>query len=343
MDRRSFINRSALAVIASMFPFYNSGFTRSTKKGSIMTVKGEINARKMGFTLSHEHVLVDFTGAAQYDPSRWDDEEVVQVVTPYVEEIFKLGCRTLVECTPEYIGRDPLLLRDLSEKTGINILTNTGIYGAADNKYVPEYAYHESAQELSDRWVKEFQEGIGNTGIRPGFIKIGVVPGPLSELHKKLVTAAAVTHRKTGLAIASHTGPSVPAFEEIQVLRENGIDPSAFIWVHAQNEMDGALHTLAAGMGAWVSLDGLNDDNIVEYLTWLKNFKENKLLKRVLVSHDAGWYSPGEENGGDFRPFNSVFNRLIPAMQAEGFSQSEINTIFINNPAEAFSLQVRNL
>ncbi len=343
MDRRSFINRSVLAVTASMLPFSGSGTAHPVKKGRIMTVGGEINPRNMGFALTHEHVLVDFAGAAQYDPSRWEDESVSRVVSPYLEEIFNLGCRTLVECTPEYIGRDPLLLKDLSEKTGINILTNTGIYGAADNKYVPEYAYKESARELSNRWVREFEEGIGNTGIRPGFMKIGVVPGPLSELHKKLVTAAALTHQKTGLTIASHTGPSVPAFEELQVLREHGVDPSAFIWIHAQNEIDAALHILAAQMGAWVSLDGVNDDNIDDYLAWLKNFKINNLLKKVLLSHDAGWYTPGEDNGGEFRPYTSVFKRLIPAMEANGFSQAEINTIFIDNPAEAFGIRFRSL
>lgn len=343
MDRRSFINQSALAVTGYLLAFPESGIGKPIKKGGIMTVLGEIKSRKMGFALSHEHVLVDFTGAGNYDPSSWDDAKVIEVVTPYLEEIYAMGCRTLIECTPEYIGRDPLLLRDLSEITGLNILTNTGIYGAADNKYVPEYAYQETARQLSDRWVKEFEEGIGNTGIRPGFIKIGVMPGPLSDLHKKLVTAAALTHQKTGLTIASHTGPSVPAFEELQILRENAVDPSAFVWVHAQNEVDAALHVLAAQMGAWISLDGLNDDNVDEYLKWLINLRINKLLNKVLISHDAGWYTPGEENGGDFRPFTTVFEKLIPALVADGFSQSEIDTLFIDNPAEAFGIRFRSL
>ncbi len=343
MDRRSFIYRSTLALTASLLSLYRSGFAMPVKKGRIMTVKGEMNSSKMGFTLSHEHILVDFAGADQYAPARWDDEEVIRVVTPYMEEIQNLGCSTFVDCTPEFIGRDPSLLWKLSEKTGMNILTNTGIYGAADNKYVPDYAYRESAQQLSDRWVKEFEEGIGDTGIRPGFIKTGVTPGHLSELHKKLVKAAAITHQKTGLTIASHTGPSVPAFEELEILKENGVHPSAFIWVHAQNEADEVQHIRAAEMGAWVSLDGVNDDQIDQYVKWLGNFKNNSLLNQVLISHDAGWYSPGEVNGGEFRPFTSLFNRLIPALKANGFTQDEIHILFIDNPAEAFKIQARSL
>jgi phosphotriesterase-related protein len=306
-----------------------------------MTVKGEIPANEMGFTLTHEHLLVDFTGADDYDPSSWNREEVIGVVTPYLEEIVKSGCKTFVDCTPEYIGRDPVLLLSLSNKTGINILTNTGIYGAADNKYVPEYAYRESAEELSNRWIREFEKGIGNTHIRPGFMKIGVAPGSLADIHKKLVTAAALTHLKTGLTIASHTGPAIPAFEELAILRENGVHSQAFIWVHAQNEKNQEERIRAAELGAWVSLDGLNEDNVDQYIDWLKDFREKGLLGNVLISHDAGWYTPGEINGGEFRPFTTVFNRLIPALESNGFSGKEIERIFKDNPIEAFSIRFR--
>lgn len=343
MNRRSFIQRSTLATTASLFPFIKHSLAQPVKLGGIMTVKGEINSDKMGFTLTHEHILVDFSGADQYDPSRWKDEHVIKVVKPYLEEISDLGCRTFIDCTPEFIGRDPSLLRELSGKIGMNIITNTGLYGAADNKYLPAYAYDESAERLSNRWVDEFENGIGNTGIRPGFIKIGVAPGPLSVLHKKLVSAASLTHMRTGLTIASHTGPSIPAFEELEILREKGVDPAAFIWVHAQNEMDTTRHIRAAEMGAWVSLDGMNDDQVDQYVKLLANFKRNYLLTRVLISHDAGWYSPGEVNGGDFRPFTPVFNRLIPALISNNFTRAEINTLFITNPSEAFGIRVRNL
>jgi phosphotriesterase-related protein len=61
----------------------------------------------------------------------------------------------------------------------------------------------------------------------PGFIKIRVEGDPLSDLHRKLVIAAARTHLKTGLTICSHTGPAVLAFEELE-----------FVWTHAQNEKE---------------------------------------------------------------------------------------------------------
>ena len=99
----------------------------------------------------------------------------------------------------------------------------------------------------------------------------------LSDLHKKLVTAAARTHLKTGLTIASHTGPAVPAFEQLEILKNEGVSPEAFIWVHAQSEKDISNHVKAAAMGCWIGLDGLNDNNLADYVRMIKNLKENKL------------------------------------------------------------------
>ena len=150
--------------------------------------------------------------------------------------------------------------------------------------------------------------------IKPGFIKIGVAGDTLSELHRKLVDAAARTHLKTGLTIASHTGPAIPAFEQLEILKKEGVAPEAFIWVHAQAEKDLSNHVRAARMGAWISLDGVNDNNLAEYVKMIKNLKENNLLNKVLLSHDAGWYHPGEENGGEYRGYTTLFEKLVPLL-----------------------------
>ncbi|MEI9912007.1 MAG: hypothetical protein WDO71_21600 [Bacteroidota bacterium] len=40
--------------------------------------------------------------------------------------------------------------------------------------------------------------------------------------------------------------------EEINLLKENGVDPSAFVWVHAQAEKDIRFHKKAAAMKSWI-------------------------------------------------------------------------------------------
>jgi phosphotriesterase-related protein len=311
------------------------------KEGIIMTVKGPIHSGKMGVSLTHEHILVDFIGADSISEKRWDDSKVIDRALPFLKQIKEPGCRTLVECTPEYIGRDPLLLKSISDSSGLNILTNTGYYGAADNKFIPLHAYKETADQLAARWIFESDNGINGSGVRPGFIKIGVASGNLSDLHKKLVLAAARTHLKTGLTIASHTGPAIPAFEQLRILQEEGVAPEAFIWVHAQSEKDLTNHVKAARMGAWIGLDGLNDNNLADYIRMIKNLKENNLLNKILLSHDAGWYCPGEENGGEYRGYSTLFEKLIPLLREEGFPDSEMNQLLVINPSKAFEIRIR--
>ncbi len=60
--------------------------------------------------LVHEHVLVDFIGAGEIHPGRYDAEEVFRAARPKLEEVQRLGCRRLVECTPNFLGRDARLM-----------------------------------------------------------------------------------------------------------------------------------------------------------------------------------------------------------------------------------------
>jgi phosphotriesterase-related protein len=306
-----------------------------------MTVLGAIAPEDLGVTLPHEHVLVDFVGADEVGPERYDADEVFGVVLPYLERVRELGCDALVECTPAYLARDPALLKRLSEAGGLHLLTNTGYYGAADDKFLPPHAFTETADELAARWLGEWQEGIGQTGVRPGFIKISVDAGALSEVDEKLVRAAARTHLGSGLTIASHTGDTAAAMDQLRVLADEGVDPAAFIWVHAYFEEDLEVHAEVARKGAWVEFDWLDPSTMERYVEFVGEMKERDLLQRVLISHDAGWYSVDEAGGGDFRPFDVFFADFVPALEGAGLGESVVWQLAVDNPREAFTVRVR--
>lgn len=313
----------------------------NTKESHIITVTGEIPASEIGKTLHHEHLLVDFIGADSTGYHRWNRDSVVAKVLPYLLEIKNLGYKTLVECTPAYLGRDPMLMKMLSERSGVQIITNTGYYSAVGAKYIPEHGFTESAEQLAARWIDEAKNGIEGTGIYPGFIKIAVERKPLEEINRKVVEAACITHKTTGLVIMSHTGPALPAFQQIEILKQNGVHPSAFIWTHAQNEKDFSKHIEAAKMGVWVAFDNFNPDQLDKYVEFAQLMKKEGLLGKVLFSHDAGWYKPGEPGGGEFRGFTEIEGILIPALEKNGISQHDIYQLFAANPAEAFKVQIR--
>jgi phosphotriesterase-related protein len=318
----------------------------------IMTVNGPESPGKMGITLEHEHILVDFIGADSTGYFRWNRDSVIEKALPYVLDAKEKGVKTFIECTPSFLGRDPLLLKALSQRTGVIFMTNTGYYGANKNKYIPDSFYQMDAQELAGLWISEFENGIEDTGIKPGFIKIAVDPDDtLSNEHRKIITAATITHLKTGLVIASHTGPDRPAFAQIGILKEMGVDPSAFIWVHAQGgTLEGNIR--AAKDGVWISLDNFRKRSDIEsgaqysiewYAARIIKLKEQGLLSRVLISHDSGWYDPAKPGGGTFSGYTDIFDALIPALKANGFTENDIDQILVKNPQEAFKVKIRKL
>lgn len=318
----------------------------------LMTVNGEIAVDAMGASLIHEHIMVDWIGADSTGSHRWDRSKVVERVLPFLMEVKNRGVKTFFDCSPAYLGRDPMVLKELADKTGLNLVTNTGYYGARNNKFIPKHAFEATPEELAQIWIDEFQHGIEGTEVFPGFLKISVGPSDTPSLfHTKLIKAAAIAHKKTGLTIVSHTGPDGPAFAQLKVLEEAGVSPEAFVWTHAQNgSLEG--HIKAASQGTWISLDNVRyvapgsaqgKGNIEWYVHHLSAIKKEKLLHKILISHDAGWYTVAEENGGDFRAYNDIFGHLIPALRANGFTQEDIDLLLVENPKKAYAIHIRTI
>lgn len=309
-------------------------------EGKVVTVRGPISPGDLGFTLPHEHVLVDFAGADKVGPDRYDQDTAFDYILPHVKEARALGVSTLVECTPSYIGKDAVLCRRLSEAADLHILTNVGFYGAANDKYVPAFAYERSADELAEQWIAEAPD-VDGTGIQAGFIKIGVDREELSEIDAKLVRAAARTHLETGLLIYSHTGYATPAMEELAILEEEGVHPSAWVWTHAQNEKDNDQHEKAAKQGAWIAFDGVNpaEKRVARDLKHMTEMKKRGLLGHVHLSHDAGWYRPQEEQR--FRPYDFIKKGFLSKLKEAGFTDEDIHLVTVENPKRALTVAVR--
>ena len=311
--------------------------TDAAATGKIMTVTGAISPEVAGVTLPHEHVMSTF-GA---DSARYPDypiDAVSETVLPYLERIKNLGCRTLVDCTAAYFGRHPELLRRYSEQSGLNILTNTGYYGAAEHRYVPDHAYQETADQLAGRWVREWKYSIDGTGVRPGFIKTAIGSGPLSEIDRKLITAAARTHLQTGLVIQTHTGDNWEGAQEIlAILSGEDVDPSAWIWIHAHSLEAASKAISAAEQGAWVSFDGINEESAAHILGLIQAMKQEGHLERVMLSHDGDSYCLGA-----FRPYHFLFTDFIPMLRENGFSAEDVAQLTVDNPRRAFTVQVRH-
>jgi phosphotriesterase-related protein len=317
----------------------------------VMTVRGPVSPADLGRTLAHEHVVVDFIGAARVSPERYDSDAAFETALPHVRAVKERGVGTLVECTPAFIGRNPSLLLRLSKEADLHFVTNAGWYAAVHHRYLPPDAQTESADRIARRWLDEWKEGIEGTGVRPGFLKLGTGNGPLPAVDAKLLRAAAAVHHEAGLSIFVHTGDGKAALDEIRILGEERVRPEALVWVHAQND-PGPIQIEAAKRGAWISLDGysLAVQNRERYPNMLAAHREAGTLGRVLISHDDGWAVDGDGargNGlklfgnGNREPYQSVFTHLLPELKRRGFGEAQVDQMLRVNPSEALTIRRR--
>jgi len=318
--------------VPDLSPFAVKGVIAMSR---ILTVNGEIDSSRAGFTLPHEHVMTDFAGADRATRDRYDRDSVIEVMLPHLNDAKRSGVETFIECTPMGLGRDVILLRELAERTGLNIVTNTGQYKGI---HVPSASMGMSAEEIAREWIGEFANGIEGTGIRPGFIKTAVDTGDLTEMETRLLTAAALCSTETGMAIATHCGPVGKGRKVLDLLRKYSVPPEKWILVHAQAEEDADALAAFAATGVWIELDGLGWGMDDRHEAYALRLIRDGFADRILLSHDAGWYHVGEPGGGTQKPFTVLSDTFLPRLRAIGVSDTDIERITVENPAHAFAI-----
>jgi predicted metal-dependent phosphotriesterase family hydrolase len=315
------------------------------RRSFIQTVLGPIPPEQLGLTLPHEHILCDFIGAAETSRDRWQVDEVVQVMRPPLEQLKARGFTGFVDCTPAYIGRDPRVLKQLAQQTGLHLLTNTGYYGGAGDKFVPRHAFDESADQLAGRWVREWERGIEDTDVRPGFMKIGVDeakgdPAMLSEIDAKLVRAAAQASKRIGLSVTCHTGGGPAGLAAAKLFIAEGGVPERFVVAHSDSH---GIHfnEQVAELSVWVSFDAISRKPLDQHLKLVTAMLE-KHANRLLLSHDNGWFEVGKPGGGKVRDYNFIPDTFLPALKRQDVSDALLRRLTVENPAKAFAVSARS-
>jgi phosphotriesterase-related protein len=157
------------------------------------------------------------------------------------------------------------------------------------------------------------------------------------------VQAAARAHLKTGLTIACHTGERQAALGVLATVEEEGVHPSALIVVHADGIAEEEARFRLADAGAWVEYDGAGGRPVAEHVALVQRMFVTGRSDRLLLSHDAGWYSAGEPGGAreKIRPYTFIAEKLLPALEPAGLGEEAVKKLLITNPRQAFAIRVR--
>jgi phosphotriesterase-related protein len=306
----------------------------------LQTVLGPVDVDDLGLILVHEHLFTDLRTPDEPGHGQARPDDVVRVMGPYLAEAWDAGVTALIECTPPGVGQNPVALEALARNTQVTVVMPTGLYR---QQWIPREKLRMSDTELTDWMVSEIVEGIQSTGVKAGFIKMGVSDEEITDDEARNLRAAARAAMETGVIVASHTaGPrkGQHVLEELDILASQGLPGEQFCWVHAQYT-DLGFHKQVTERGAYIGFDGLEPAEEELYVGWVVDALEAGLEDHILLSHDAGWYRPDEPDGGasQVRGFTYMVEEFLPRLRREGVGEDLIKLMTDTNPKRAFRVR----
>lgn len=300
--------------------------------GVVMTVLGPVAASEMGVTLPHEHVFVDLV--AEYRAEGLLNDEALAVAE--LRRFRQAGGGSLVDCTSEGLGRDPVRLRRVSEATGLHIVMGSGHYR---RPYLDAARLDRmSVSEVADGITRDLEEGVDGTGIRAGIIGEIGCDRYLSALEERVFRAAALAQRRTGVTITTHAARWPVGGWQLDVLEEAGADPARVIIGHCDMVPDRDYHLALARRGAWIEFDtvqGHSEYDTAQRVGYIRTLLEAGLGDRILLSQDVCLRTDLSAFGGP--GYTYVVTGFRQRLLDEGIPEATVEAFLVDNPRRAIA------
>jgi phosphotriesterase-related protein len=312
--------------------------------GVVQTVLGPIDASKLGFTLTHEHVI-----PADYEApgSRKTFGSRAISVTDAVDKLRAArdaGISTVVDLSPSEAGRDVRFAEEVSRKSGMQIVVCTG------QRLFPPELSDRTTTELTEFFIKEIEQGIDDTGIKAGVIKAATVSEGVTVFEERVLRAAARASRATGVPIETHSNSRLRGgIKQAEVFEAEGVSPARVSIGHSDDtdDMDYLIglakrgYTLGMDHAFWGMAPGAA-------LPWQKRVESIKRLidagfvDKIFFSND--WVH-GDVERERVNPEGMLFTirKTIPYLKQLGVSEQQIQAIAIENPKRFFSRTAKRL
>jgi len=321
---------------------------------TVHTVTGPVDATDLGPTLVHEHIRIAYPGDELDPTGQWDRAACVDTAVERMAGLAEHGVRTFVDPCPIDLGRDPELMAEVAERSGMQIVCTTGFYHQEIG--IPYYWRVRSAEEVAEFYLHEITNGIGSTGIRPGAIKIASADPP-GEHDRKVIAAAAMAAAESGLTIISHCENSVGGDMQQDILAEHGVDLSRCLIGHQGQAPGSAGHVAIAERGSFVGFDRIGievlvpDDRQADLIAALIAAGHTD---RVCLSQDHGCclrsprfpYAVPEEVLQAVLPIaldqiyrrthTYMFTDFWPKLEARGVERATWTSMLVDNPRRLF-------
>ena len=311
----------------------------------ITTVTGEIAAGQLGVTLAHEHLYCDISVLSGKPDNRVMDVSLVGEELAYFRQA---GGRSIVELTPEGIGRDAARLRDISQVSGVQVISGIAFY--QQDSY-PEWVRAATVDRIADYFVREIEEG--DQGVRAGLIgEVASHNEPqanpsgyrLYEPERSVFVAAAKAQRRTGVAISTHASLGRAGHAQLDVLEKAGADLTRVVighcdahW-HEDMEHDLQYYLPILERGAYCQFDLIGwtelatDEIRADRIAALVRLGH---AQKITLSTDTCRLSQMHRNGG--RGFDYLWYSFLPRLRILGVTEAQIHSMLVDAPRSFLS------
>ncbi|MEW2069360.1 phosphotriesterase [Streptomyces sp. NPDC007346] len=299
---------------------------------TLRTVTGELAADTVrGPALPHEHLVLDLDrnggGAAVLDAERH-----AAAVTGELSGLRqRFGLSLVVELTCRGMGRDVRALARISREADVPVVAATGWY--YEPFHTPEVDTA-GVEQLTATLVREIEDGIGSTGIRPGVLgEIGSHGDVPTASEAKVLRAAGRAALATGLSLVTHAQLGRGGLAQLELLTGEGL-PAERICVGHQDLLDDpGVHRELAGRGAYVAFDTVGKESYQSDRTRLRLLSalvEAGHGDRALLSCDISRHGYLRGEGG--QGYGHLFEDFLPGFRAAGADDDLIDLLTRRNP-----------
>jgi len=355
------------------------------RNGPVQTVLGTISPDDLGITLPHEHFLIDQTLGGVYfvepnDPREralahqpvclenlsWVryhtkdslDNQMLTSAECAIEEalLFKHeGGKSIVDMTNRGIGRDPAVLVRIAQETGLNIIMGSGYY--ANSPLTHDAISAMAEEDMAEEITREFKDGVGDTGIRPGIIGELGCSWPLAPVEAKGLKSGVIAQQHTGASINVHPGRNDRApLEILDIMLRTGADLSRVVISHMDRcgySLETRLALLQSGCFIEYDLFGFegyyparvalaegalpDTPNDTGRIKEIIDLVERGHVSQLLLSHDIGMKVMLMRYGG--WGYAHLLREVVPLMKVYGLSNEHITEMMVNNPRRLLTLR----
>lgn len=328
----------------------------------IETTAGPIDARDLGVTSMHDHVLSDSSrlqrAGVETPPEalslapehlgylRWNmlaDTDNLRLDEPdravaELSDAVAVGQRAVVECSSWGLGPDHSALPAIARRSGMTIVSAYGTYVPST---VPPHIAELDEEALGDHFFGALTVEIPGAGYRAAMLGIMGTTADLAERERVQLRAAGRAAARTGAAVSVRLDPDRPrGLEVLRILGDVGVPSERVVFSNVDEYMDTAVWDDLADAGSVlemcfgteaVHVGRVDNPSDRERLAFFTEYGEHRPTARHVLGQSLWTKMQLRSYGG--HGYGHLVGRIVPILLARGFAEERVHAMLVTEPA----------